>query len=117
MCNRPGMEPCKLCKMQRIPYFFVVLFSGFAFLPRFKRIGVRLIQVAFLVGLGLACYHLLVIGGIVADPCSVPKGIATVENFQRMLEAPVPCSKMTWKVLGIPVAGYNSPYALFPLRE
>ncbi len=102
-----GMEPCRLCKLQRLPYFFVVIFSGLAFLPSLGKVAVRLIQVSFLVSLGLACYHLLVIAGVVADSCSVPTGIATIEDFQRMLEAPLPCSKTTWKVLSIPIAGYN----------
>jgi len=67
-----GIEPCKLCKLQRVPYFFVLMFSGLAFWPNLQKISIRLIQVTFLVSLGLACYHLLVISGIVADPCSVP---------------------------------------------
>lgn len=102
------MEPCRLCKLQRLPYCFAILFSGLAFLPSFRKIAVRLTQLSLLMGMGLAGYHLMVIGGIVSDPCSVPKGIASIEDFRRMLNAPLPCSKITGKLLGIPLAGYNA---------
>ena len=103
-----GIEPCKLCKFQRIPYFFVLAFSGLAFWPYLRKVSIRLIQVSFLVSLVLACYHLLVLAGIMHDPCAVPAGIATIEDFQRMLEAPLPCSKAELKILGVPASGYNA---------
>lgn len=102
------IEPCRLCKFQRIPYFLILGFSGSAFWPYLRKVSFRLIQVSFLVSFLLACYHLLVLAGIVSDPCSVPTGIANLEDFQKMLNAPPPCSKAGWKFLGLPVAGYNA---------
>lgn len=102
------IEPCSLCKLQRIPYFFILMFSGIAFASKFSKVAISFIQFGFLVGLSLAIYHLLVISGFLADPCSVPKGVATIEDFQRLLDAPLPCSKTTWNILGIPLAVYNA---------
>jgi len=102
-----GIEPCKLCKLHRIPYFFILVLSGLALWPNFRKVSIRLIQVAFLVSLGLACYHTLVLAGVVSDSCPVPTGIATIEDFERMLEASFPCLKSSWKMFGLPISGYN----------
>ena len=99
------IEPCRLCKLQRLPYFLLM------FVPLLRNIKYHILQVVilslFLVSALLAAYHLLVIGGFVKDLCAVPSQIGTIDNFMEMLDAHVPCSKAEWRVLGVPVAGYN----------
>lgn len=101
-----GIEPCRLCKLQRIPYFFILVFSGLAIWPNLKKVAIKLIQASFFVSLILACYHLFVLGGIINNPCSVPTSIATIEDFQNMLNAPPPCSRANWTLFRIPLPRY-----------
>jgi len=106
------IETCRICKLQRLPYFFILLISGAAFSPRFRSISMKMIKVGFVISILLAGFHLLIIGGIISDPCAVPKNIATIDDFQRMLAAPLPCSKASWSLLGIPMAAYNIGFSL-----
>ncbi len=103
-----NLEPCRLCKLQRIPFFFIFVFSGSTFLPSLEKFSIRMLQVAFMTSAILASYHLLVINGVITDPCTIPSDIATLEDFQKILEAPLPCSKASAKLLGIPYPGYNA---------
>lgn len=101
------IEPCNLCKYQRLPWLATLLFSGCAFFPSFKKMAIFLIQVAFLFSVILAAWHLLILSEIVTDPCSVPKNIHSFEDFEKMLSSSPPCSTTGWKILGIPASGYN----------
>lgn len=106
------IESCRICKFQRIPYFFILLISLLAFSSKLLSMPMKLIQVGFIISVLLASFHLLIIGGIISDPCIVPKNITTMDDFQRMLAAPLPCSKASWRILGIPVAAYNISFSL-----
>lgn len=101
------IEPCRLCKLQRIPYYFLLLIPLLGLANRRYEITKILILCLFLASLILSTYHLLVIGGIVKDFCAVPSQIKTADDFMNMLNSPVPCSESAWKFLKIPIAGYN----------
>jgi disulfide bond formation protein DsbB len=100
------IEPCRLCKLQRIPYYFLLFIPLLGLANRRYEITKILILCLFLASLILSAYHLLVIGGIVKDFCAVPSQIKTTDDFMNMLNA-VPCSEAAWKFLKIPLAGYN----------
>jgi disulfide bond formation protein DsbB len=107
------IEPCRLCKLQRLPYFFLI------FLPILMLINMRnnLIKFAiialFVVSALLSLYHLLVIAGLIRDFCAVPAKIENLDDFMALLDADVPCSKAEWKLLGIPIPFYNFLFSSF----
>lgn len=101
-----GKSACKLCLFQRWPYAITGLLSLLGIFSRYTTLAVYALLGIFLFELGISTYHLLVQYGLVSDPCSVPI-ITNSEEFWRVLNEPIPCSKVTWKFLGIPAAGYN----------
>ena len=100
------IEPCRLCKFQRIPYFFL-LFVSFLGLLRMRYQVAKIVILCLLsANIILSTYHLLVIGGILKDFCAVPQ-IRSMNDFMNMLESHVPCSKAEWTFLKLPLAAYN----------
>lgn len=107
-----GIRPCNLCKLQRAPIVAILALSIFGFITRFKDISLNLVQLSFLVAFLLASYHLLVQLGLIADPCIVPKNIKSIDDFRKMLDAPIPCSKVSWSLFGIPISAYSATFSL-----
>jgi disulfide bond formation protein DsbB len=106
------MRPCKLCTLQRIPYFFLALLPSLTFL-NFKYTFLRKAIIYFFMSSAiLAFYHLMVIKGFAKDFCGVQGKRQTIDDFMSMLESHVPCSKAEWKVLGLPAAIYNFCFSL-----
>jgi len=109
------IEPCRLCKLQRLPYFLLFCIPLVQML-RVKLQVIRLLTICiFILSALLSMYHLLVIGGIINDFCSVPSTVDSIENFMAILDKHVPCSKAGWKLLGIPISGYNLILSLVSL--
>ena len=100
------LVPCHLCRLQRIPYFFLSLTPLIALKIRLPIVKMVIIFM-FSLSLIFASYHLLVISGLMKDFCAVPTSLGSIDNFMSLLENSVPCSKVDWKFLGIPIAGYN----------
>ncbi len=107
------IEACTLCKLQRISYAFVAGFSAWGLWKKSNRLASFFIQGALIWMVLLSGYHLMVQMGILTDFCALPKKIASIEDFERMLEAPLPCSKVTWRFLGLPLSAYNALFSLF----
>lgn len=100
------VRPCTLCKLQRIPYLVICLFAPFGCHFKFCRIAKFLVIVCFSALLILSSVHLAIQNGIVSDFCAVPK-IHSAEEFHKILAGADSCAKVSWKLFGISMAGYN----------
>lgn len=107
-----GVRPCYLCKLQRAPMLAIFILSGIGFVSRFKFLSIRLIQLCFLATLMLASYHLTIQMGLISDPCMVPKNVKSLDDFRKMLDAPIPCSKISWSILWIPISAYSAFFSM-----
>lgn len=109
-----GLEPCILCKYQRIPYFAVILFAGIALLfERTDPVGTaKVIGVIFLLGAALAFYHTGVEQHwwVAATSCS-GGGDAPLnfQDFQSQLLTKMPkrCDQIDWTLFGLSMTVYN----------
>src|SRR3954471_6874431 len=65
-----GYVPCKLCLMQRNPYYIAIPLGIAAALlpPRWGRVGLSLLALIFIVSAGLGAYHSGVEWGFFAGP-------------------------------------------------
>ena len=116
-----GLEPCSLCLYQRVPYW-VAIGLGLAalVLARWRRLpGLVMggIAAVFLVGAGLALYHVGVEQQLIAGPqaCSAGPGEATTIEALRaqLLARPVVrCDQVPWSLFGVSLAGYNAILSL-----
>ena len=106
-----GERPCSLCLWQRWPFLFAIAISLFGIMTRFQIVSLWALVGIFTFEVGISSFHLLVQNGIVVDPCIVPK-VANANDFWKMLNAPPPCSKVSWKILGIPASAINLTISL-----
>ena len=110
-----GLRPCKLCLVQREPYYVAMpLALVTALLPlRWARIGLTLLAVVFLVSAGLGIYHAGVEWGFFAGPSDCGGTPAptpgAVGDFLKQLETArvVSCTEAAWRFLGLSLAGWN----------
>ena len=109
------LEPCVLCVYQRWPYVVVLVLSVLAFVVAGNRsmrgVLLYLCAGAFLIGLGLAVYHVGVEQGIFEGTAACGGGATpeTLEELRAQLEAApvVRCDEVAWSLFGISLAGYN----------
>ena len=113
-----GYAPCKLCYWQRWPYALAIPASllALALLARDNRFWARavvgLCGLAFVIGGGIAVYHVGIENGWWQGPttCSGPAFEAdSIDALMAQIEqAPViRCDQVQWSLFGISMAGFN----------
>jgi disulfide bond formation protein DsbB len=110
-----GYVPCKLCLIQRNPYYITIPLGLVAALlpPRWVRAGLWLLALVFVVSAGLGAYHSGVEWGFFAGPsdCGGGSGAGTgnVGDFLNQLQSTrvVSCTEAAWRFLGLSLAGWN----------
>ena len=110
-----GLQPCELCLYQRWPYYGVVAVTLAATLAGSRPLTsavMALAALAFLIGAGLAFYHVGVEQHWFAGPTACTDGGAagdSLEDFRRRLLAqqPVACDQPQWTLFGVSLAGWN----------
>ncbi len=119
-----NLHPCVLCIYQRWPYGIVIALGALAVFmgrknPKMAALFIFMGAVAFLVGGGIAGFHV----GVEqkwwkgTESCGVPDFIlnGSVEDWQAMImNAPaVRCDEIPWSFLGLSMAAYNFVLSLF----
>jgi disulfide bond formation protein DsbB len=112
-----GLQPCILCWWQRYPYMATIVLSLAAMAiapthPPLARALLGLSAVVFLVGAGIAAFHVGVEQHWWAGTaeCGANFGPAgSVDELRRRLLAQnvVRCDDIAWSLFGISMAGYN----------
>jgi disulfide bond formation protein DsbB len=110
-----GYVPCKLCLMQRNPYYVAIpLGLATALLPpRWGRSGLWLLALVFLVSAGLGAYHAGVEWGFWPGPADCGGGAGApagqVGDLLKQLQTirVVSCTEAAWRFLGLSLAGWN----------
>jgi disulfide bond formation protein DsbB len=110
-----GLQPCELCLYQRWPYYGVIAVTLAATVAGNRRLttaAMALAALAFLVGAGLAFYHVGIEQHWFAGPTACTGGAAagdSLEDFRRRLLAqqPVACDQPQWTLFGVSLAGWN----------
>ncbi|NQV82173.1 MAG: disulfide bond formation protein B [Rhodospirillales bacterium] len=110
------LQPCILCLYQRVPYAIAGVLGGAAlFVPGVRLWAVRLAGLVFLVGGGIAFYHVGVeqhwwASAAACGSAGGGDGPATVEELRQLLLSakPVkPCDQVDWTLFGLSMATYN----------
>jgi disulfide bond formation protein DsbB len=115
-----GLVPCKLCLLQRWPYYVgLPLAAATAAAPAgpLRRTGLALLALLFLGSAGLGGYHAGAewglwpgpndCGGGVAGPASAGDLLSTLETTRI-----VSCTEAAWRFLGLSLAGWNALVSL-----
>ncbi|WP_414472106.1 disulfide bond formation protein B [Microvirga sp. M2] len=110
-----GYVPCKLCLIQRNPYYVAMPLGVVAALlpPFWTRAGLWLLALVFLVSAGLGAYHAGVEWGFFVGPSDCGggsgAGAGNVGDFLSQLQNTrvVSCTAAAWRFLGLSLAGWN----------
>ena len=110
------LEPCILCIYQRIPFALAIIF-GFTgiFRPTLLKWTLLFAGIAFLVGSGIAVYHVGVEQHWWESSCTgeLVSKISTTSFLQELQKKPVKsCDELEWALFGVSMASYNGFYSL-----
>lgn len=111
-----GYVPCKLCLIERIPYYAAIPLSllGLVLPERLTRLVLGLAALGLLYGAGLSVYHAGAEWGLWAGPsdCGGGSGASPrdVTDFLNTLQTTrvADCSTAAWRLSGISLAGWNA---------
>lgn len=110
-----GYVPCKLCLIQRNPYYAAMPLGLVAALlpPSWTRAGLWILALIFLVSAGLGAYHAGVEWGFFVGPSDCGggsgAGAGNMGDFLNQLQNTrvVSCTAAAWRFLGLSLAGWN----------
>jgi disulfide bond formation protein DsbB len=112
-------QPCHLCLIQRIPYYFVIPLSlvlAIAARAKTPRLvistGLVVLLIAALCSAALGTYHAGVEWSFWEGPSDCTGPLVNLNSGGSLLDQlnsihVVPCDKAAWRLLGISLAGYN----------
>ena len=113
-----GLLPCKLCLVQRQPYYLAIPVAlALTLLPlsdAIRRAGLALLALVFVVSAGLGAYHAGVEWGFWAGPSDcggAPAPTASgMDDFLKQLVSTrvVSCTEAAARFLGLSMAGWNA---------
>ena len=115
-----GLVPCKLCLLQRQPYYYGLPLAALALLTprRWLGAGLALVALVFVVSAGLGAYHAGVEWGWFTGPSDCGGGSsAGTGNVGDLLNAlnnvrVVSCTEAAWRFGGLSLAGWNALVSL-----
>ena len=108
-----GHEPCNLCLIERIPYFFsIIIISINLFYQKFEKITLIILSLIFFTATLLSFYHFGIEQGFIKESlvCDL-NGLSNELSKEALLvelkKMPVSCKDVTFKVFGLSLATFN----------
>ena len=113
-----GYVPCKLCLIQRIPYYFILLFSLiFIFIKKNEKFFIRSIFVFFIIGLIVSFYHVGIEQNIFNESLVCLNLLDSTNSTEDLLKNlkinNKSCKDVDFKIFGISLATINLLISLF----
>ena len=106
-------QPCNLCLIERIPYFFSVIFILiFLFTKKFEKPILIILSLIFFFATLIAFYHFGIEQGFIKESlvCDLnnESNILSKEALLNQLkQMPVSCKDVTFKIFGLSLATFN----------
>ena len=108
-----GHEPCNLCLIERIPYFFsIIIISINLFYQKFEKITLIILSLIFFTATLLSFYHFGIEQGFIKESLVCDSNILSNELSKEALldelkKMPLSCKDVTFKVFGLSLATFN----------
>ena len=108
-----GHQPCNLCLLERIPYFFAIILVLLNFkFSQFKKIFIFLLVIVFFVASLLSLYHLGIEQGLIQESlvCDLQSGstmLSKEEILKQLQLKSVNCKDVTFKIFGLSLTTFN----------
>ena len=108
-----GHEPCNLCLIERIPYFFsIIIISINLFYQKFEKITLIILSLIFFTATLLSFYHFGIEQGFIKESfvCDL-NGLSNELSKEALLDElkkmPLSCKDVTFKIFGLSLATFN----------
>ena len=108
-----GHEPCNLCLIERIPYFFsIIIILIFLFTEKFEKITLIILSLIFFIAALLSFYHFGIEQGfikesLVCDLNNQKSELSKEALLNQLKKIPVSCENVTFKIFGLSLATFN----------
>ena len=108
-----GHQPCNLCLIERIPYFFtIIIISICLFFHKFEKIILIILSLTFFAATLLSFYHFgieqeFIKESIVCDLNSSNHELTKEVLLNQLKVMPVSCKDVTFKIFGLSLATFN----------
>ena len=109
-----GHQPCNLCLLERIPYFFAIILVLLHFkFSRFQKIFTFALIIIFFIATLLSLYHLGIEQGFIQESlvCDLQSGstmLSKEEILKQLQQKSVNCKDVTFKIFGLSLTTYNT---------
>ena len=106
-------EPCNLCLIERIPYFFsIIVISICLFTEKFEKLSLIILSLIFFSATLIAFYHFGIEQGFIKESlvCDLNNGSNNLSKealLNELKTMPVSCKNVTFKILGLSLATFN----------
>ena len=108
-----GHQPCNLCLLERIPYFFTIILVLFNFkFSHFQKIFTLILIIVFFVSTLLSLYHLGIEQGLIQESlvCDFQSGstmLSKEEILKQLQQKSVNCKDVTFTIFGLSLTTFN----------
>ncbi len=110
------LQPCELCKLQRIPYFIALVLCALCFVRLINpNITLILLLMCFFVAFCLGIFHLLVEEGVFSFNCTNVIIFDNIEDLKRAIYAKGASCNIKSKFFGLRVSMLSILYSIFLL--
>jgi len=106
-------EPCNLCLIARIPYFFsIVVISICLFTKKFEKLSLIILCLIFFSATLIAIYHFGIEQGFIKESlvCNLnneSNNLSKEALLNQLKTMPVSCKDVTFKIFGLSLATFN----------
>ena len=117
--HKLGLQPCKLCLYERIPYFLsVLLIIKIFFLKSFEKITLLILSIIFIISSVLAFYHFGIEQGFFKESLACTTGnlsetISKEEILEQLKQNTIGCKNVGFRILGLSLAAINTIFSIF----
>jgi len=108
-----GHQPCNLCLLERIPYFFAIILVLLNFkFSHFQKIFTFALIIVFFIATLLSLYHLGIEQGLIQESlvCDLQSDITILskeEILKQLHQKTVNCKDVTFKIFGLSLTTFN----------
>ena len=108
-----GHQPCNLCLIERIPYFFsIIVILTVLFTKKFEKLSLIILSLIFFSATLIAFYHFGIEQGfikesLVCDLSSASNNLSKDSLLNQLKMMPVSCKDVTFRVFGLSLATFN----------
>ena len=106
-------EPCNLCLIERMPYFFSIIIIIFClFTEKFEKLSLIILSLIFFSATLIAFYHFGIEQGFIKESivCNLNdenNSLSKEALLNQLKEMPLSCKDVTFKIFGLSLATFN----------